>query len=254
MFFFFLTFQRLVQVRRRLGRLDVPSRGPDLSWGQTAAVFHQLGDVPVGGEHHAHEEAGLSRHAEEDDHHQVSQAPPAAGVEKNLTWPPFPRGTVHQSFPDFTFVTGNWIGKLLKLKGEIDPELAIDLCNRATLAFLQRHLSKMHRTAAAASAALRGGWSSLLWQVWTETLIGGTRWSTDRTRTSSRGPTSPCRSRPSEPGDAGPRRAAPPWPGGVLYLQHGKRYERHRRILLTITFASLSNIQPHDCSEITWRP
>uniref|UniRef100_A0A3Q3GB80 Platelet-activating factor acetylhydrolase n=1 Tax=Labrus bergylta TaxID=56723 RepID=A0A3Q3GB80_9LABR len=49
-------------------------------------------------------------------------------------------GTVHQSFPDFTFLTGNWIGKLMKLKGEIDPELALDLSNRATLAFLQRHL------------------------------------------------------------------------------------------------------------------
>ncbi|XP_058469526.1 platelet-activating factor acetylhydrolase isoform X3 [Solea solea] len=50
------------------------------------------------------------------------------------------RGTVHQSFPDFTFLTGNWIGKLMKLKGEIDPEIAINLSNRATLAFLQRHL------------------------------------------------------------------------------------------------------------------
>lgn len=50
------------------------------------------------------------------------------------------RGTVHQSFPDFTFLTGNWIGKILKLKGEIDPQIAIDLCNQASLAFLQRHL------------------------------------------------------------------------------------------------------------------
>uniref|UniRef100_A0AAQ5YB20 Platelet-activating factor acetylhydrolase n=1 Tax=Amphiprion ocellaris TaxID=80972 RepID=A0AAQ5YB20_AMPOC len=50
------------------------------------------------------------------------------------------RGTVHQSFPDFTFLTGNWIGKLMKLKGEIDPHIAIDLSNKATLAFLQRHL------------------------------------------------------------------------------------------------------------------
>jgi len=50
------------------------------------------------------------------------------------------RGAVHQSFPDFTFLTGNWIGKLMKLKGEIDPELAMDLCNKASLAFLQRHL------------------------------------------------------------------------------------------------------------------
>ncbi|CAB1343146.1 unnamed protein product [Coregonus sp. 'balchen'] len=50
------------------------------------------------------------------------------------------KGTVHQSFPDFTFLTGNWIGKILKLKGEIDPQVAIDLCTKASLAFLQRHL------------------------------------------------------------------------------------------------------------------
>uniref|UniRef100_A0A4W6CCV1 Platelet-activating factor acetylhydrolase n=1 Tax=Lates calcarifer TaxID=8187 RepID=A0A4W6CCV1_LATCA len=55
------------------------------------------------------------------------------------------RGTVHQSFPDFTFLTGNWIGKLMKLKGEIDPEVAIDLSNKATLAFLQRHLGKKNK-------------------------------------------------------------------------------------------------------------
>lgn len=142
---------------RRFGRLDVPSRGRDLSSGQTTGLFHQLGEVPVGGEHQSHEEAGLSRCTEEDDHHQVSQAQPAAVIEISLTLPPFARGTVHQSFPDFTFLTGNWIGKMMKLKGEIDPELAINLCNKATLAFLQRHLSKVHRTSPAASAALREG-------------------------------------------------------------------------------------------------
>lgn len=52
------------------------------------------------------------------------------------------RGAVHQSFPDFTFLTGNWIGKMMKLKGEIDPHIAMDLCNRASLAFLQQHLGK----------------------------------------------------------------------------------------------------------------
>ncbi|KAJ8275208.1 hypothetical protein COCON_G00098330 [Conger conger] len=51
------------------------------------------------------------------------------------------RGTVHQSFPDFTFLTSHWIGKILKLKGEIDPQVALDLSNKASLAFLQRHLS-----------------------------------------------------------------------------------------------------------------
>nr|XP_061806997.1 platelet-activating factor acetylhydrolase-like [Nerophis lumbriciformis] len=50
------------------------------------------------------------------------------------------RGTVHQSFPDFTFLTGDFIGKLMKLKGDLDPEVGIDLSNKASLAFLQRHL------------------------------------------------------------------------------------------------------------------
>ncbi|XP_077566424.1 platelet-activating factor acetylhydrolase [Stigmatopora nigra] len=50
------------------------------------------------------------------------------------------RSTVHQSFPDFTFLTGDTIGKLLNLRGDLDPEVAIDLSNKASLAFLQRHL------------------------------------------------------------------------------------------------------------------
>lgn len=32
---------------------------------------------------------------------------------------------------------------MMKLKGDIDPHIAIDLCNRASLAFLQRHLGKI---------------------------------------------------------------------------------------------------------------
>uniref|UniRef100_A0AAY4F015 Platelet-activating factor acetylhydrolase n=1 Tax=Denticeps clupeoides TaxID=299321 RepID=A0AAY4F015_9TELE len=51
------------------------------------------------------------------------------------------RGAVHQSFPDFTFLTGNCLGKIFKLQGNVDPHLAMDLSNRASLAFLQRHLS-----------------------------------------------------------------------------------------------------------------
>lgn len=49
---------------------------------------------------------------------------------------------MHQSFPDFTFVSGEIIGKFFKLKGEIDPNEAIDISNHASLAFLQKHLSK----------------------------------------------------------------------------------------------------------------
>lgn len=143
-----------VQVWRRAGRLDVPFGGRDLPQGQAAALFHQLGEVPVGGEHQSHEEAGLSRRPAQDDHHQVRRAQPSSASETDPTLPSSTRGTVHQSFPDFTFVTGHWIGKLLKLKGDIDPELAINLSNKATLAFLQRHLGKIHRTSPGASATL----------------------------------------------------------------------------------------------------
>ncbi|XP_066452471.1 platelet-activating factor acetylhydrolase isoform X2 [Eleutherodactylus coqui] len=50
------------------------------------------------------------------------------------------KGSVHQSFPDFTFLTGYLIGKIFKLKGEIDPYVGMDLIINVTLAFLQRHL------------------------------------------------------------------------------------------------------------------
>ncbi|KAL6036789.1 hypothetical protein STEG23_035091 [Scotinomys teguina] len=50
------------------------------------------------------------------------------------------RGSVHQNFADFTFVTGKIIGNKLTLKGEIDSGVAIDLTNKASLAFLQKHL------------------------------------------------------------------------------------------------------------------
>ncbi|NXV78834.1 PAFA acetylhydrolase, partial [Atlantisia rogersi] len=51
------------------------------------------------------------------------------------------KGSVHQSFPDFTFVIGELIGRFFNLKGEIDPNEAIDISNHASLAFLQKHLS-----------------------------------------------------------------------------------------------------------------
>lgn len=50
------------------------------------------------------------------------------------------KGSVHQSFTDFTFLTGYLIGKIFKLKGEIDPYVGMDIIINVTLAFLQRHL------------------------------------------------------------------------------------------------------------------
>uniref|UniRef100_A0A673T6J6 Platelet-activating factor acetylhydrolase n=1 Tax=Suricata suricatta TaxID=37032 RepID=A0A673T6J6_SURSU len=50
------------------------------------------------------------------------------------------RGTVHQNFVDFTFATGKIIGYIFTLKGDIDSNVAIDLSNKASLAFLQKHL------------------------------------------------------------------------------------------------------------------
>ncbi|XP_069092178.1 platelet-activating factor acetylhydrolase isoform X1 [Pleurodeles waltl] len=51
------------------------------------------------------------------------------------------KGAVHQSFPDFTFLTGTLVGKIFKLKGSIDPHVAIDIINKASLSFLQKHLA-----------------------------------------------------------------------------------------------------------------
>ncbi|XP_021073828.1 platelet-activating factor acetylhydrolase [Mus pahari] len=50
------------------------------------------------------------------------------------------KGSVHQNFDDFTFITGKIIGNKLTLKGEIDSRVAIDLTNKASMAFLQKHL------------------------------------------------------------------------------------------------------------------
>ncbi|XP_017200652.1 platelet-activating factor acetylhydrolase isoform X1 [Oryctolagus cuniculus] len=50
------------------------------------------------------------------------------------------RGSVHQNFADFTFATGKILGHLLTLKGDIDSNVAIYLSNKASLAFLQKHL------------------------------------------------------------------------------------------------------------------
>lgn len=50
------------------------------------------------------------------------------------------RGSVHQNFADFTFATGKMLGYMFTLKGEIDSNVAINLTNKASLAFLQKHL------------------------------------------------------------------------------------------------------------------
>lgn len=52
------------------------------------------------------------------------------------------RGSVHQNFADFTFATGKILGRLFTMKGKIDSYVAMDLINKASLAFLQKHLGK----------------------------------------------------------------------------------------------------------------
>ncbi|XP_036104756.1 platelet-activating factor acetylhydrolase [Molossus molossus] len=50
------------------------------------------------------------------------------------------RDSVHQNFADFTFATGKIAGYIFTLKGKIDSNVAINLSNNASLAFLQKHL------------------------------------------------------------------------------------------------------------------
>ncbi|XP_038654506.1 platelet-activating factor acetylhydrolase 2, cytoplasmic-like isoform X1 [Scyliorhinus canicula] len=49
-------------------------------------------------------------------------------------------GSVHQSQTDFTLLTGQLLGMAFETKGSIDPVEGLDITNKASLAFLQRHL------------------------------------------------------------------------------------------------------------------
>ncbi|KFM05489.1 Platelet-activating factor acetylhydrolase 2, cytoplasmic, partial [Aptenodytes forsteri] len=50
-------------------------------------------------------------------------------------------GSVHQSQTDFTFLTGKLVSRIFGARGTLDPYKGLDITSRATLAFLQRHLS-----------------------------------------------------------------------------------------------------------------
>ncbi|XP_065768536.1 platelet-activating factor acetylhydrolase isoform X1 [Muntiacus reevesi] len=50
------------------------------------------------------------------------------------------KGAVHHNLVDFTFVSSKMIGYLFTLKGNIDSNVVISLSNKASLAFLQKHL------------------------------------------------------------------------------------------------------------------
>ncbi|MBZ3872773.1 Platelet-activating factor acetylhydrolase [Sciurus carolinensis] len=50
------------------------------------------------------------------------------------------KGSVHHNFADFTFAAGKIIGHIFKFKGHIDSGVAIDLIDKASLAFLQKYL------------------------------------------------------------------------------------------------------------------
>ncbi|XP_066108184.1 platelet-activating factor acetylhydrolase-like [Saccopteryx bilineata] len=50
------------------------------------------------------------------------------------------RGSVHLNFADFTFTTNKISRYMLTLKGDIDSIVVIGLTNKASLAFLQKHL------------------------------------------------------------------------------------------------------------------
>ncbi|KAI8488447.1 Platelet-activating factor acetylhydrolase, partial [Branchiostoma belcheri] len=50
------------------------------------------------------------------------------------------KGTVHQSQSDFTFLFGKFFGTRVQSRGALDPHVAIDINNEASLAFLAKHL------------------------------------------------------------------------------------------------------------------
>lgn len=52
------------------------------------------------------------------------------------------RGAVHLNFVDISLLKATILGYIVTLKGEIDAKVVIDLNNKASLAFLQKHLGK----------------------------------------------------------------------------------------------------------------
>lgn len=49
-------------------------------------------------------------------------------------------GSVHQSMTDFTLLTGNLLSLAFETRGTIDPLVGLKIIQKASLAFLQRHL------------------------------------------------------------------------------------------------------------------
>ncbi|KAJ8321903.1 hypothetical protein KUTeg_000374 [Tegillarca granosa] len=51
------------------------------------------------------------------------------------------KGGCHQSVTDFQFIIqSRTIGKLLDIRHDLSPKIAIDVCNKATLGFMRKHL------------------------------------------------------------------------------------------------------------------
>ncbi|XP_063722283.1 platelet-activating factor acetylhydrolase-like [Symsagittifera roscoffensis] len=58
----------------------------------------------------------------------------------------FLRGTVHQSQGDFPFLLPPLFSRILEVRGKTEPKIAMQLSNRASLAFLRKHLDIPDRT------------------------------------------------------------------------------------------------------------
>ncbi|KFO36219.1 platelet-activating factor acetylhydrolase [Fukomys damarensis] len=74
------------------------------------------------------------------------------------------RGSVHYNFVDFTFATGKIIGHMLSLKGDVDSKVAMDLINKASLAFLQKYLG-LHKNFDQWNSLMDGDNENLIPQV-----------------------------------------------------------------------------------------
>ncbi|XP_060563877.1 platelet-activating factor acetylhydrolase-like [Ruditapes philippinarum] len=50
------------------------------------------------------------------------------------------RGACHQAISDFQFIVGKAFGKLMEVRSDLSPKVAMDVNKRATLGFLSKHL------------------------------------------------------------------------------------------------------------------
>ena len=59
-----------------------------------------------------------------------------------MTIPILYRGACHQAITDFQFLVSKTFGRIMEVRSDLSPKIAMDVNRKATLAFFSKHLGK----------------------------------------------------------------------------------------------------------------